>query len=124
MAELRENMFSYDAITSFLGSQMNPCRFKTSLCPDRCGHAQLVYRFKLDELKVTKNESSKNAKWVTPVKQGTEKMVSAQEIPQDQLSVAQSLTVGDRVQLCWNHDYVTIGGSSGPERPVTKLVLL
>ncbi len=32
-----------------------------------------------------------------------------------------SLKKGDRVFLSWNHNYVTVDGSSWPERPITKL---
>lgn len=37
------------------------------------------------------------------------------------LELAKSLAPGDKVQLEWSHDYVTVGGSSGPDRPVTNL---
>ena len=35
--------------------------------------------------------------------------------------IIEGLQEGDRVLLSWNHNYVTRGGSSAPERPITKL---
>jgi len=35
--------------------------------------------------------------------------------------VLDALQAGDYVLLSWNHDYVTRGGCSSPERPITEL---
>jgi hypothetical protein len=52
----------------------------TSLCPNECGHASDVYTFQLDTLAVTKNEESSHMKWVTPVEEGVQHMVSASDL--------------------------------------------
>ena len=36
-------------------------------------------------------------------------------------SAFDALQAGDNVLLSWNHDYVTRGGCSSPERPITEL---
>ena len=43
-------------------------------------------------------------------------MLVGQEDLHECLGAAQALTAGAKVALEWNHDYVTIGGSSGPDR--------
>ena len=122
-AEQRETLFSYRSRATFLGSRHQPCRHMTSACPDRCSHASVVYRFKLDSLTVAKNEAAKNAKWVTPVAAGmAEHLVGESNLgAAGVLDAARSLSEGDRVMLDWNHDYVTRAGCSAPERPVAKL---
>jgi hypothetical protein len=35
--EVRELMFSYEAHCTFVEKKEQPCRFRTSLCPDQCG---------------------------------------------------------------------------------------
>ena len=123
-AVTRETMYAYSAQSAtFVGSRHQPCRFRTSLCPHACGHATNVYTFELDTLDVRKNEASKNAKWVTPVKSGDQHMVGEADF-HDFTGVAQSLSAGQKVLLEWSHDYVTKNGCSGPDRPVTKLVAL
>jgi len=118
--EIREVMYSYVSSATYMGARHQPCRFRTSLCPDRCGHATDVFSFKLDALAVTKNEESGSARWVTPEKEGTEHMIGESDL-KEFVGLAKSLAAGDTVDLRWSHDYVTVGGSSGPDRPVTHL---
>ena len=121
--EEREVMFSYVSSATFMGARHQPCRHMTSLCPDRCGHATDVYSFRLDTLATTKNEASSHVRWVTPETEGGTHMVGESDLKQ-YLDLAKSLSPGDKVILEWSHDYVTVGGSSGPDRPVTKLAAL
>lgn len=121
--EERETMFIYASTATFAGSRHQPCRFMTAQCPNDCGHATTVYQFSLEALTVTGNPDSKNAKWVTPVAEGTDLLVGEADF-HEWLSVAKGLSEGNKVQLEWKHDYVTVGGSSGPDRPVTKLDLV
>eukprot|EP00930_Biecheleria_cincta_P080385 TRINITY_DN68612_c0_g1_i1.p1 TRINITY_DN68612_c0_g1~~TRINITY_DN68612_c0_g1_i1.p1 ORF type:complete len:152 (-),score=19.41 TRINITY_DN68612_c0_g1_i1:423-878(-) len=120
--EEREVMFSYISSATFVGARHQPCRHLTSLCPDRCGHATDVYSFQLDTLATTKNEASSNARFVTPETEGGTHMIGESDLKQ-YLGLAKSLSPGDKVILEWSHDYVTKGGCSGPDYPVTKLAL-
>ena len=118
--EIREVMYSYVSSATYMGARHQPCRHRTSLCPDRCGHAIDVFTFKLDALAVTKNEESGSVRWVTPEKEGTERMIGESDL-KEFAGLAKSLAAGDTVDLRWSHDYVTVGGSSGPDRPCTHL---
>ena len=81
-----------------------------------------VFTFQLDNLAVTKNEEShKNG---LNVKVGSEHAVGEADLGEASKTVAQLLQPGDKVQLEWSHDYVTVAGSSGPDRPVSHLVKL
>ena len=91
-AEVREVMFSYVSAATFAGARHQPCRFRTSLCPDRCGHASEVYGFTLDSLEVTKNDASTHARWVTPVEVASTHMVGESDLKQ-YLELARSLAV-------------------------------
>lgn len=120
--EQRETMYAYAANATYLGSRHQPCRFRTSLCPHQCGHATDVYRFHLDQLTATKNEASSHVRWVTPEEAGKEHLVGEADL-NSYIELAKSLKPGDMVALEWSHDYVTRGGSSFPDRPVTRLVV-
>ena len=122
MADGRETMFAYTTKATFLGSHRRECRFMTALCPDRCGHAQTVFAFRLDSLSVEKNAASSHAKWVTPMTQGSELLVASSDL-HEHLALAQSLSRDAVVELAWSHDYVTVDGDSGPQRPVKRLAL-
>ena len=122
-SEQREQMYAYTAESAtFLGTRHQPCRFRTALCPDACGHATNMYQFRLDALTVVKNDASVQAKWVTPVTQGDEISATEQDMKGSGcLARAKALESGAKVRLEWTHDYVTVGGSSGPDRPVIAL---
>ena len=51
MSERIEILSHHDAICEFTGIKHIPCRFMTSLCPDRCDHASDVAIFKVLEYK-------------------------------------------------------------------------
>lgn len=115
----RDLMYGYKATTTFQESYHQPCRFRTSDCPDRCGHATNVYKFHLDSLQAEKGPNC--SKFVTPVQEGTLHVVSEKDLGSF-ADLAKSLQAGDRVNLSWNHDYVTFqSGSKSPERPVVNL---
>jgi hypothetical protein len=109
----------------FIGIQRMPCRFMTSLCPDRCHHAHDAAHFKI----LTYEQYEK------PGKYGDEKkdilQVSLSEDPegpqsdkQDSQIIAKikALSPGQKVKLCWEHIYVTDETNSKyPERPIRSL---
>jgi len=57
------------------------------------------------------------------VKQGSEHLVSERDL-HEHLAVAQRLAPDMVVELAWTHDYVTVDGASGPDRPVKMLQTL
>lgn len=124
----RELIFGYSSKATFLSKEFRPCRFRTSLCPNECGHAKTLYKFNIDSISVEENPNSSQAKYCTPVKEG-----SIHFVPQDKLflgdssalqQVADSLVPQDKVSLDWNHDYVSKEGSHFPDHPVVKLLKL
>ena len=115
----RDLLYGYKAVATFVESHLQPCRFRTSLCPDKCGHASIVYKFHLDSLQA--QEGNGDTKFVTPEKEGTDHLVGEKDLGTF-VDLAKSLQAGDKVNLAWNHDYVTTkGGSKFPERPVVAL---
>ena len=105
----RELMYGYRSVATFVGK--------------RESFAGEAFVFRLDSLAVTPNPASQNAKWVTPVAEGADHMIGRNDL-YEHLVTAEALPVGARVKLEWNHDYVTVDGSSGPDRPVVALTQL
>merc|ERR1712039_172251 len=98
------------------------CMFKTSLCPNQCGHATDFYKFEIVGVDVTVNPESSQAKFCSPCATGTINGISGADMGAF-VGVANELCVGDTVTLDWNHDYVTRDGCGSPERPVTNLAM-
>lgn len=104
------------------GVQDRPCRFLTSLCPDRCGHATRLALFKVVE----------NEGYQKPGKYGDDKAEAGsimyvdvlKDIEGQDASVArliEGLKPGDEVRLTVTHYYVTNGQSMYPVRPATSI---
>lgn len=96
-----------------------PCRFLTSLCPDRCGHATRVAVFQITKYLQYKKEGQygdpKQELFYLDLKKdpyGQNKSIR---------QTAEALKIGDKVKLNWNHLYIKKAGSSYPERPVVLL---
>ncbi|MFM8269645.1 MAG: hypothetical protein ACKN9V_05590, partial [Pseudomonadota bacterium] len=81
-----------------------PCRHRTSLCPDRCGHARAVAVFRVTEYvafdKPGKYGDGKTTEFLLP-------LVEGEEVSAEVLAVAKALSKGDAVRLEWLHEYVT-----------------
>lgn len=127
----RELLSANEVVAVYAGQQARPCMFKTSLCPDKCGHGQTWAIF----------EIKKYLKHVKPGQYGDEKQdkfhfsltkpsgARSPGMAEDQdvfVAAIQTLHEGDSVHLAWNHDKVTThwksgGMGSGPERPLTKM---
>jgi len=108
-------------VSEFEGSNYHECLGLTSLCPDKCGQSGTVATFKIVQYlnyeKLGEYGDPKCEQFVFMV----EDNMKNPKVPNDIRNTVNSLKKGDRVLLSWNHDYVTVGGSSGPERPITKL---
>ena len=120
-----ERIYTYTSTATFISKKHQPCRFRTSNCPNECNHEKILYSFHIDSIDVTVNPDSTNAKYCTPVKQGDTHYIDDAELERQSLKdVSDSLVEGDHVELDWNHDYVTKNNCSSPEYPVVKLVKL
>ena len=109
--------------------QHQPCRFRTSLCPDRCGHGGAVARF--DVVRYLEYFKEPGQQYGDPqgaahfVKLGGGPGSDAQSLPGLDEAI-RALPIGALVRLDWNHNYVSTtwaggGIGKGPERPVTRL---
>ena len=121
-----EVMYAYECTAAFVALQHRPCHFRTSDCPDLCGHATDVLAVKLIHVNAVKNEHSKHVQWVTPVEAGEDHFVDLKGLSADLLKVARELKDGDKIAINWEHQYVTNieesgGRASGPEYHVTHL---
>lgn len=99
-----------------------PCRFMTTLCPDKCDHATRLAQFE-----VVKNENYEH-----PGKYGDEKLepgaIASVDVKKDILGQApeiaqkiESLKPGDMVRLTITHYYVQQGQGQFPVRPAVSL---
>jgi hypothetical protein len=118
-----EVLSSHKATGEFTGVTHIPCRNLTSLCPDRCNHAQDAAEFKILEYQ----------QYEKPGEYGDEKadvyrVRIDQNAPREKqdpavIEIIKSLTPGQKVKLFWEHIYVTDGetGSKWPERPLRSI---
>ena len=121
MTELFEVLAVFETIAIFEGYEHIPCHFMTALCPDKCGHAKDVAKFKIVEyLKYEKPGEygdSKSGYFSFDINPNAES--DRQNI--DIINKVKELKVGDKVKLCWNHIYLTGGIVHRPERRVLLL---
>lgn len=117
-ADKVEVLSSHRTKAVYEGTRHLPCRHRTSLCPDRCGHARDVAVFRITEYvayeKSGQYGDAKATEFLLPLSQG-------EEVSAEILAVAQGLSKGDAVRLEWLHEYVTKDGSKYPRRRVTLL---
>jgi hypothetical protein len=117
----RKLLSSHTTLAVFEGVKFQACRHRTSLCPDKCGHAGKVATFKitkyLDYKKPGKYGDAKGKTFRTMIVD----QLDNTKVPEKTLALINSLEKGDAVELSWNHDYVTENGSSYPVRTITKL---
>ncbi|KAI9008533.1 hypothetical protein DFJ74DRAFT_711640 [Hyaloraphidium curvatum] len=108
-AEKRTLIAEHDTISEFEGIKTTPCRFRTALCPDKCGHAKegALFSIKSYNNKVDNEET----------KVGFE----VADIDAESLAVLKGLKEGDSVHLVWKHEKVETPTFSGGERTITKV---
>jgi hypothetical protein len=111
----------HETVAEFCGTSYHQCMGLTSLCPDKCGQSGTMASFKITKyLSYEKLGEYGDPKCEQYVFMLEDNMKRPKVSPAIQATVA-SLKKGDLVFLSWHHDYVTVGGSSGPERPLIKL---
>lgn len=112
---------SHQTKARYDGIHFIPCRFRTALCPDKCGHSKNVAMFTvityLDYKKTGEYGDEKQMVFSVDVSSPVTQASFADKVRQ----TISHLKDGAIVRLDWNHIYVTDKGSSFPERPVTKL---
>jgi len=106
----------------FKGIENRPCRFRTSLCPDRCNHGGKVAVFTI----VRYIEYKKPGQYGDPKTKEFSIMLKAPDMPQTMIGKIEKLTPGVRVKLNWEHRYITRTSPGGgvakfPRRVITKL---
>mmetsp|Transcript_10081 Transcript_10081/g.17563 ORF Transcript_10081/g.17563 Transcript_10081/m.17563 type:complete len:153 (-) Transcript_10081:535-993(-) len=111
-------------IARFSQTKDRPCHFRTSLCPNDCGHAATVAEFSIERYleyeKPGEYGDDKTAIFCFDMKrqQGNGPAAASQEVFTQKV---QTLQPGDWVRLSWLHEYVHDNGGHFPERPVTQL---
>lgn len=101
------------------GTRHLPCRHRTSLCPDKCGHAKDVAVFRITAYRsYTRANPSygdpQAAEFLMPLNVG-------EEVSAGQVEIVRGLKAGESVKLDWQHEYVRADGASYPRRRVTRL---
>ncbi|MEI6218207.1 MAG: hypothetical protein WCP86_04855 [bacterium] len=108
-------------VAEFEGCSCHQCLGMTSLCPDKCGQSGTVAAFKVIRYityeKLGEYGDPKCEQFMFMV----EDNMKNPRVPTAIRNAVNSLKKGDRVLLSWNHDYVTVDGSSAPDRPITRL---
>lgn len=117
----RKMLSKHETVAQFVGVSYHKCLGRTSACPDKCGSSGDLATFRI--LKYLAYEK--------PGQYGDKQQKEYQFLVQDNLknlkvatevkAVIDSLKPDDYVRLDWQHDYVTKGGSSSPERTVTQI---
>ncbi|MDE0835193.1 MAG: hypothetical protein OSA84_02445 [Akkermansiaceae bacterium] len=117
-AEKRELLSSHQTTATFSGIEKRKCRGRTSACPYRCGDSGDYASFKIieyiDYKKPGKYGDPKQTTFSVQIQDNMENQKVSPEI----LKAIKALKVGDIAHLNWNHDYVTKGGTSSPERTI------
>jgi len=117
----RELLAEHATVAKYDGLKYQQCRGMTARCPDQCGGSGNFASFTilgyLAYNKPGKYGDPKQARYTFQVDDNMKNLKVSAEIR----DAVKALKPGDHVLLSWRHDYVTKNGSSGPERPITKL---
>jgi hypothetical protein len=119
--EKRELLSSHSTVAKFIGVKDHRCMGRTSLCPDRCGHSGKLASFEIIEYL----DYQKPGEYGDPKQTNFQVLIrdnqGSAKIPDEILSIIESLKPDTKVKLSWKHDYVTKDKASSPERPITKI---
>lgn len=117
----RELLSKHETVAQFQGITFQRCMFRTSLCPDRCGHSGNLASFRI--LKYLAYEKpgqygdARQTRYLFMVEDSQKNAKITKELKE----IVDGLKPGDYVRLNWQHDYVTRSGSKFPDRVVQKL---
>ena len=108
-------------IATFVEIRHQPCMFRTSLCPDHCGHAKDVAVFHIEEYlefdKSGQYGDEKQENFYVSLKENDHDGSQPPEV----IELCKQLKPGQKVKLGWDHIYVTDEHGKHPERPVRVL---
>ena len=109
----------HETVSEFIGVRHILCKFKTALCPDRCGHCADVYTFKV--LEYTKYE--KPGEYGDDQQKELHINIKEHVFGQDPsiLEKCKHLEEGKKYRVCYKHLYVDDGSNARPERPFTEI---
>ena len=120
----RKLLSSHDTEARFEGLKDHQCLGRTSLCPDRCGHSGKLATFSI----VKYLGYEKPGEYGDPKQERFQILIGDNiknpKVPAAIHEAISALTPGALVHLRWNHDYVTQGGSSFPERTILELSIM
>lgn len=122
MSERIEILSHHDAICEFTGIKHIPCRFMTSLCPDRCDHASDVAIFKVLEYKNYEQKGEYGEEKQENIYCEVKKPVYHQDPAIAEK--AKSLTPGQKVEVVYDQLYVHDDTGARPERPIISITVL
>ena len=117
----RELLSSHSTVAKFIGIKDHRCMGRTSLCPDQCGHSGKLATFEITEYLAYE----KPGEYGDPKQETFQILIKDNQgnakIPVDILTTIESLKPNTKVNLSWNHDYVTKDNASFPERNLTQI---
>jgi hypothetical protein len=116
----RETLARHETRAEFQALTKQTCRGLTALCPERCGHSGTMATFRIIEY-IRFEKLSGYGRQQEVFAFLLEDNRNRRQVDPSVYKTVMALAKGDEVRLCWNHDYVTRNGSSGPERPITTL---
>ena len=118
-----DTLAKHVVIATFDGIVHQPCRFMTSLCPDRCGHAKDLAVFKIDEY-VDFEKNSQYGEKVTVFQADINPNAVNNRQEQKFIDIMKTLQPGQKVKIHWDHIYVHNNGANYPERLIRELEVL
>ncbi len=111
-----------DVLAMYVGTKDMPCMHRTSLCPDKCGHAKKVAVFKVlrnDGYEKKGEYGDAKAEPNSQIYIDLNKDVEGQS--PETLALLKELKPATQVQMTQVHYYVTKDNSSYPVRPIVKI---
>lgn len=119
-----EVLSKHRAIATFDGIEFYPCRFRTALCPDRCGHSKYLASFTIVEYeeyeKLGEYGDEKQEKFLADTNPNAAEDRQSSVI----LEQIKLLKPGQKVRLTWEHIYVNNDTAMYPERPIRSIEVI
>lgn len=122
MAYTFDTLATFRTICEYEGIQHQPCRFMTSLCPDRCGHAKDLAVFKVVKVvEYTKPGQYGDDENTERFHLDTNPNTVVEEQDNAILGQIKDLVPGKQYYVDWDHIYVDKEGSKFPVRPCKRI---
>ena len=115
-----EVLSSHKTIAVFDGIQHQPCRFLTSLCPDKCDHATDSAVFTVEKYLSYEQNGEYGDEQQTKIYCTINKSVHYQD--KSITTIVKTLQVGKKYYVDYDHIYITDEtGNKYPARPVKRI---